>query len=235
VIETAAAPGFVERLQNAGKARYHDRHPLHARMHEGAMTPRELAVWAHNRYYYQTRIPIKDSLILAKCEDPAFRRIWLRRIVDQDGEQAEAGGLALWRRLALSLGVSERELDDRDSILPGVRAACDGYVELVRRSSLLEAVAASLTEFFAPDLMKRRLEAWERHYAFLPGEALEYFRVRVGAARRDAGFALEFVVREATTAERQERAIAALVAKADLLWQMADAIDQALGHERGSA
>ncbi len=116
--------------------------------------------------------------------------------------------------------------------MPGVRAACDAYVKLVREAPLFEAVAASLTECFAPDLMQRRLEAWQRHYPFVPPEALGYFRVRVGAARRDAEQALAFVAREATTPERQQRAISALTRKAELLWQMADAIDAELGARR---
>ena len=49
-------------------------------------------------------------------------------------------------------------------MLPGVRFACDSYVELVRQRSLVEALASSLTEFFAPDLMSRRILAWEKHY-----------------------------------------------------------------------
>src|SRR5438034_8176714 len=39
---------------------------------------------------YQTRIPIKDAIILSKSEDPAFRRMWVHRIQDHD---AEDGGL----------------------------------------------------------------------------------------------------------------------------------------------
>ena len=53
-----------------------------------------------NRYYYQTRIPIKDAIILSKSDDPAFRRAWIRRIHDHDGERPVTGGLALWLRLA---------------------------------------------------------------------------------------------------------------------------------------
>jgi pyrroloquinoline-quinone synthase len=29
-----------------------------------------------NRFYYQTRIPIKDAIIVSKSDDPAFRRAW---------------------------------------------------------------------------------------------------------------------------------------------------------------
>lgn len=91
---------FIEWLKREGSRRYHDHHPFHQLMHNGNLTKTQLQQWVLNRYYYQTRIPIKDALIVAKSEDPAFRRAWLRRIQDHDGEQQGAGGLALWLELA---------------------------------------------------------------------------------------------------------------------------------------
>ena len=71
-------------------------------MHEGRLSRGELQRWVENRYYYQTRIPIKDALIVSKSEDPAFRRMWIRRIHDHDGGElaGEPGGLAHWLELA---------------------------------------------------------------------------------------------------------------------------------------
>src|SRR6185295_17536705 len=58
-------------LRREGEHRYHDHHRYHALMHEGKLTRLQLQQWVLNRYYYQTRIPIKDALILSKSEDPA--------------------------------------------------------------------------------------------------------------------------------------------------------------------
>src|SRR5262249_3752333 len=91
---------FVESLRREGANRYHDHHRYHALMHEGKLTKVQLQQWVLNRYYYQTRIPIKDAILVSKSEDPAFRRAWLRRIVDHDGEAPGEGGLAQWLRLA---------------------------------------------------------------------------------------------------------------------------------------
>jgi pyrroloquinoline-quinone synthase len=204
--------------------RYHHEHPFHLLMHEGRLTRHQLQQWALNRYYYQTRIPIKDALILAKSEDPAFRRMWIRRIHDHDGRAEGEGGLAQWRKLALAVGVDEAELATFRSILPGVRMACDAYVALVREASLVEAVASSLTELFAPDLMARRLAAWERHYPWVAPEALAYFRNRLSQAPRDAEEALAFVLAQATTYERQARCVAALIRKTDILWHLLDCL-----------
>jgi pyrroloquinoline-quinone synthase len=95
-------------------------------------------------------------------------------------------------------------------------------VELVRERSLVEAVASSLTEFFAPDLMSRRVLAWEKHYPWVSADMLAYFRSRVPRARRDSEEAIDFVVAHATTYEMQERCVAALIRKTEILWHLLD-------------
>ena len=79
-------------------------------MHEGALSRRQIQGWVLNRYYYQTRIPIKDALILSKSEDPSFRRLWIHRIHDHDGTKDGEGGLALWLRLAEGVGLDRAEV-----------------------------------------------------------------------------------------------------------------------------
>ncbi|MBC7173170.1 MAG: pyrroloquinoline-quinone synthase PqqC, partial [Polyangiaceae bacterium] len=140
-----ARASFLERLRSEGGRRYHDRHPFHVAMHEGKLRPEQLRHWVRNRYYYQSRIPLKDALILAKAEDTSFRRRWIRRIHEQDGSASGEGGLEAWLKLGEAVGLDRRELVVHRGVVRGVRFACDAYVELVARSSLLEAVASSLT------------------------------------------------------------------------------------------
>jgi pyrroloquinoline-quinone synthase len=215
---------FMEWLRREGSIRYHDHHPFHEFMHCGDLTKTQLQQWVLNRYYYQTRIPIKDAFIVAKSEDPDFRRIWLRRIQDQDGQQKGEGGLALWLELARAVGLDIDEVKNLRSVLPGVRLACDEYVQFVRESPLLDAVASSLTELFAPTLMARRLEAWKLHYPWVSSESLAYFQLRISRATLDSNQAVEFVVQHATTYALQERCVEALIKKANILWTMLDHI-----------
>jgi len=224
VVAAASPEEFVERLRSEGARRYHDEHPFHKRMHEGTLTREQLQQWVLNRYYYQTRIPIKDAVIVSKSEDPAFRRAWSQRIADHDGREGEEGGLEKWWRLGDAVGLDRQELVSCRSVLPGVRFACDAYVTFVREASLVEAVASSLTEFFAPDLMSKRIAAWETHYPWVAKEGLDYFRSRVPRARRDSESAIAFVTAHAPTAELQERCVAALVRKTEILWHLLDSV-----------
>ncbi len=218
---------FIERLRHEGASRYHSLHPFNLAMHEGELSREHLQRWVLHRYYYQTRIPIKDALILSKSDDPAFRRAWMRRIADHDGTKDGEGGLAEWLLLARAVGLDEDEVRSLRRVLPGVRYACDSYVELVRERSLVEAVASSLTEHFAPDIMRTRVAAWEQHYPWVDQTALAYFRSRVPRATRDAEEALAFVVQNATTPALQEACVRALVDKCRVLWSMLDAVAEA--------
>jgi len=88
----------------------------------------------------------------------------------------------------------------------------------------IESVASSLTEFFSPDLMTRRVLAWERHYPWIAKDMLDYFRTRPPRARQDSHEAIEFVIAHATTYELQEKCIAALIRKTEILWHLLDCL-----------
>ncbi len=214
------------RLLAVGEARYHHRHPFHLRMHAGELTKAQMQAWALNRYYYQSRIPMKDALLLAKSDDPAFRRAWRKRILDHDGDQDGYGGIEKWIQLAEASGLAREQVIPCTGVLPGVRFAVDAYLTLVRESSLLVAVASSLTELFSRDLISLRMDLMRVHYPYLvPG--LAYFTGRLTQAPEDATFALHYVTTQARTRSEQEQVIAALSSKCEILWAQLDAIDYA--------
>lgn len=227
----AAAPWgtaeFTERLRAVAEDRYHDRHPFNVRMHQGELTPAELRRWIINRFHYQRHIPVKDALILAKFDDPALRRVWVRRIQDHDGTAVGQGGIERWLRLGEAAGLERPALWDTARVLPGVRLAVEGYVNFCRLRPALDAVAASLTELSAPGLMRTRIAAFERYYPWIEAEGLAYFRTRIGQGSRDSEEALALVQGWARTREQQERAVAALTFKCEVLWALLDAVDRA--------
>ncbi|MER7107741.1 pyrroloquinoline-quinone synthase PqqC [Streptomyces sp. NPDC000229] len=216
---------FTARLCAVAADRYHDRHPFNVRMHNGTLTPTELRRWIVNRFHYQRHIPVKDALVLAKLDTPALRRAWLRRIQDHDGEKDGQGGIERWLRLGEAAGIDRARLQSGDDVLPGVRLAVDGYVNFCRLRPRLDAVAASLTELSAPTLMRARVEAFEKHYPWIETDGLAYFRDRIGQGGRDSAEALDLVLDWARTREEQDRAVAALAFKCDVLWSLLDAVE----------
>ncbi len=227
---SARAAAVARRARGAaarrrGRARYHDQHPFHQRMHAGQLTRAELQPWTLNRYYYQTRIPIKDAIIVSKSEDPAFRRAWIRRIHDHDGDGRRARAASRcgcgWPRRS---GSTARGSPPAATSCPACASPATPTSRLCRDSPLVVAVASSLTEMFAPDLMSRRIASWEQHYPWVGAEALAYFRARVPRARRDGDEALAFVVAHADSRALQEACVAALVRKTEILWHLLDCV-----------
>ncbi|HKH10038.1 MAG TPA: pyrroloquinoline-quinone synthase PqqC [Rubrobacter sp.] len=217
---------FVGALRAQSQS-YHSRHPFHARMNEGRLSRRQIQGWVANRFYYQENIPRKDAAILANCPDREVRRRWIRRIHDHDGTAEGEGGIEAWLLLGEAAGLTREEMWDERHVVPGVRFAVDAYVNFARTRPWVDAVASSLTELFAPDLMAERLAAFERYYTWIDPAGLDYFRARLTQAPRDSDHALEVVMERCRTPDEQARAVAALSFKCDVLWSMLDATDRA--------
>jgi pyrroloquinoline-quinone synthase len=210
-------------LRAVGEERYHHQHPFHLMMHEGRLSRGQLQAWALNRYYYQSLIPIKDSIILSRGPDPVFRRAWRKRVVDHDGDATSEGGIKRWLKLAEATGLNADQVRAGTGILPATRFAVNEYLNIVRNRSLLEAVASSLTELFSRDLISLRMEKMRQHYPWLAG-GLDYFEARLTQAPEDARFAVNFVYENAASRVEQELAIQALRDKCDILWAQLDAL-----------
>ncbi len=229
-IPTLTQPLAPEQLAAALRSfsgSYYANHPFHHLMHEGKLTKRQLQGWVANRLAYQRAIPRKDAAILSNCPEPDVRRLWLQRIVDHDGTEPGGGGIEMWIRLGEALGVPREEMEDERHVLPGVRFATEAYVTFCKTKPWIEAVASSLTELFAPDLMRKRIEAFPKHYAWVSSEGLEYFKSRLTQAPRDSEQGLHLVLTRCRTIDAQRKAFEALAFKLELLWVMIDTIHHA--------
>ena len=212
------------RLREIGAERYHNHHPFHKLLHAGKLNRGQVQAWALNRYYYQSRIPIKDAALLSRLTDPALRREWRRRIVDHDGEAPDDGGIARWLTLTDGLGLDRACVESMRGVLPATKFAVDAYVQFVRGRSILEAIASSLTELFSAGIISERVAGMLANYPFVDEQALAYFNARLTQAPRDSEFALAYVKREARTPDQQQAVLDALVFKCDLLWAQLDAL-----------
>ena len=218
---------FEARLRQIGAERYHDKHPFHHLLHSGGCSPDQVRAWVINRFYYQSRIPMKDAAFMSRVDDPALRRAWRSRIEDHDGTAGNEGGIQRWLRLADAVGLDRDYVASAEGVLPATRFAVDAYVRFVRDETLLEAVAASLTELFAPKIHAQRIEGLLANYAFADDSSLSYFRNRLKEAPKDVAFGLSWVLDHADTAEKQDASAAALIFKTDVLWSQLDALHSA--------
>jgi pyrroloquinoline-quinone synthase len=226
-LDRPLSPDELAHALRAFSTSYYANHPFHRLMHEGRLTPRQLQGWVANRLAYQRAIPRKDAAIISNCPLAEIRREWLQRIVDHDGTASGSGGIEMWIRLGEALGVPREEMEDERHVLPGVRFAAESYVTYCKTKPWIEAVASSLTELFAPDLMRRRIAAFPEHYPWIQAEALAYFRSRLVQAPRDSQQGLRLVQEYCTTVETQRRAFDALAFKLEMLWVMIDTIHHA--------
>lgn len=225
-----SSPEFVAALRGLSH-RYWGTHPFHHRLHDGDLSEHELKIWAANRWYYQRVLPQKDAAIISNCPLPEIRRQWLDRITYHDGTRAGEGGIERWLRLCTAVGLDREEVLDERHVAPGVRFAVDAYVTFARTKPWVEAIASGLTEMFAGHLMQKRVADMLANYSWIAREDLAYFTNRIDAVSGEGQATVDIVVRHSITREQQDKAIAALSFKCDVLWSMLDAIERAAGKE----
>jgi pyrroloquinoline-quinone synthase len=218
---------FLARIRRIGEERYHSLHPFHRLLHGGKLNRGQVQAWVLNRFYYQARIPLKDAALLSRIEDTALRRSWRKRIEEHDGGPGNEGGIERWLVLAEAVGLDRGRVLRHEGLLPGVRFAVDAYVQFVRERSLIEAIASSLTELFAPAIHEERIAGLLRHYEFANERTLAYFQRRLKEAPEDVAFTLDWVLERADARERQQAVLDAVTFKTDLLWAQLDALHHA--------
>jgi pyrroloquinoline-quinone synthase len=222
-----AKPDLETRLRELGAQRYHNLHPFHRMLHSGQCTKGQVQAWALNRYYYQAMVPLKDASLIGRCEDPALRREWRKRLEDHDGTDEGSGGIERWLKLTDGLGLDREAVQSTGLLLPATRFAVQAYVHFVRERSMLEAVASCLTELFSPQIITERMSGMLAGYDFITQDIMAYFDQRPPQAERDANFALDWVKAHAVTAEQQQAVVDTLAFKCDVLWCMLDALHYA--------
>lgn len=220
-------------LRKIGAERYHNNHSFHKSLHAGQLNKAQVQAWALNRFYYQAMIPVKDSAIMARIMDPELRREWRQRVVDHDGERPGDGGIERWLKLTEGLGLDRDYVKSTDGILPATKFAVEAYVHFVKERPLLEAIASSLTELFAPTIIADRVSGMLANYDFISEDTLAYFGKRLSQAPRDANFALDYVKIHAKRPDQQRAVLDALIFKCNVLWAQLDALEHAYVTEGG--
>ncbi len=211
-------------LRQIGVERYHSLHPFHHFLHSGKLNKGQVQAWALNRYAYQSIIPRKDAALLSNLPTRALRREWRGRMLDHDGIGDDEGGIERWLQLTSALGLDRDYVESLQGILPGTKFAVEAYWHFVRNKPILEGIASSLTEMFAPKIHSERISGMLENYDFVDESMVGYFRERLLQAPRDVAGALEYVKERAVTADQQILVLAALTFKCNVLWAQLDAL-----------
>jgi len=224
-MKTPMSPSELEvALHAIGAERYHNLHPFHDLLHGGKLNKGQVQAWALNRFAYQAIIPRKDAAMLANLPDREMRREWRQRMFDHDGIDGDEGGIERWLVLTSALGLERDYVVGLEGILPTTRLATEAYLHFVQNQPVLDGIASSLTELFAPKIHRDRIAGMLEHYDFIDEDMVGYFRTRLNQAPRDVDFALKYVRKHATTLESQGRVLSALKFKTDVLWAQLDAL-----------
>ena len=203
---------------------YHHRHPFQHLLQNGQLTHTQLQAWALNRYYYQSQIPIKDAILISRLPDNYLRTIWRQRLVDQDGDDQHLGGLARWLQLTTALGLESHFVKSNTGILPATRFAVDAYVNFISSSSVLAAIASTLTEMSAHQLIQVRMEGMLKHYDFIDENTLSYFSERLKSNDGKSTVALNYIMQHMHTLQHVEEVLGAVRFKCQMLWAQLDAL-----------
>jgi len=220
MVEGAYIEDYVKRFL---KPRYFSKHPFMKLFYAGKLTPEQVRAWIINRYYYQKQIPLKDSIILANCTEPAARRIWLQRLMKREGIGGYKGDVEGWATLAEAAGVPRKNLETNEA-LPGVRLAVDAYLNFVKTVSWIEGVAASLSELLAADELPKRIDALRRHYGWIKEEGVGFFIERLSYIKEDTRLVLELLSTYIKNKLMMKRCLDAARFNCDVHWTILDAI-----------
>ena len=215
---------FIKALVKLRQERYHSLHPFHKLLHAGKLSFEQVQAWALNRFYYQWSIPRKDLTLMARINDVDLRLEWRSRVIDHEGDIDGSGGISRYLQLCETLKLDIDYVKSCKGLLPATRFAVDAYVNFVENKSLIEAIASSLTEIYAPAIHQERIAGLSKHYEWADDYALAYFKKRIGQARKDVEFGREWVINNAVTRDDQEAVLNAVKFKTEVLWAQLDAL-----------
>jgi pyrroloquinoline quinone (PQQ) biosynthesis protein C len=111
--------------------------------------------------------------------------------------------------------------------LPGIRAALEMYVELVRRSHWAVAIGTGLVfEGEGPKRMRQERQALERHYSWIPPSALDFFRAHEYHDRGHGNTVLDVIRTYCIEEQLQDEMREAVKSRTDIMWLQNESIYQ---------
>jgi pyrroloquinoline-quinone synthase len=190
-------------------------HPFELLMDEGKCSQEMLQRWVANRYIFQKTMIAKDAMVIYKCPDREFRRMWMKRIYEAD---AVDGGLESWIKLGHACGI---DVTNESLVYPSVRLAMNAFLHWCEHADWKVIVASSLSQLKAVANHTKKFNTWYNLYPWIEANGLDYFLQRIGQVEEDSQMCLTFIQNQ----NIDPNAIAAaLQMKRDVMKALLDAV-----------
>jgi pyrroloquinoline quinone (PQQ) biosynthesis protein C len=118
-------------------------------------------------------------------------------------------------------------------VLPSIRMAVDGYVNLGRHKSWRIGAGASLTEFTVPKKMGRMITAFETYYPYVTSEGMTFFREHKEADEEHGALIIQILTKYCKTEAERAEAREGYFFKLDLHRVILDAVHYELLRNNG--
>ena len=66
-----------------------------------------------------------------------------------------------------------------------MKFTCDAYINFAKNAPWQESICSSLTELFAGDAHRERIETFPKNYPWIEEDGYQYFRSRVAKVEED--------------------------------------------------
>lgn len=229
-MEALGPEALIDDLRRVLRSRY-PVHPLRRLLLEGRLSREQLQGWARNQFHEFRNIHRFFGIRYQKCPVQALRRMLLENMVEEEGEDLFGGKYPshaeLWTRFGEGLGIPREEMHGYEP-LPGIRAALEMYVELVRQSHWAVAIGTGLVfEGEGPRRMGEEREALETHYPWIPSDSLAFFRAHEYHDEGHGNFIVDVIKEHVMDRGLQEEMRAAVRTRVDIMWLQNESIYQA--------
>lgn len=221
-LEARAKSSFVWSLIEEGQKRFPEQHPFLKLFYDGKLTLDQLRSWAVNRYYFHSHIPEKEAAIAANCP-PDVRQLWIEKLIEEAGEKGKPSHPDLWLKFCKDLGLAKEQVMKAE-VLPAVKMAVDGYLNLARYRPWRVGVAASLTEHLVPKRMEKMIDAFKKHYPFVTDDGLTFFKEHMVADVEHGQLTIDLMEKYTQTQEDQAQAREGYFYKIDMHRVILDAV-----------
>lgn len=188
---------------------------------EGRLSKECLKEYAKDYYHHVRAFPTYLSALHSHTEDMSVRKEILNNLIEE--EAGEPNHPDLWKRFALSLGVTEEEIvEHKPSCEMG--SLIDTFRSLCQKGSLSEGLAALYAyESQIPAICESKIEGLKSHYSMTNPSSYHYFTVHIAADVEHSRVERELLVKH-TSEQTTDSVLQAAEKVLNTLWNYLESL-----------